>query len=257
MSTHFIPKVITNSDLQADCFRELSIGATPAIIFPKILDKQECDDLSAKILHANEISVGLGSTEKIGESLNSYVSNKFEYFKKSKSSNAALRKIFSSKDPRQRMLARISASCGKKIQFAREKSWSYSNGIIRLHNPGTMIHIHRDNASFEASNFSVSELFGQLSAVLHLQSAEFGGKLSIFDKFWTRSDEKYRKPEFGYSNNVIKKAFQTSIPCNQGDLVLINPKKYHSVNAVKGKLARITLGFFFGYDKYHNLFAWS
>ena len=112
MSTHFIPKVITNSDLQADCFRELSIGAIPAIIFPKILDKQECHDLSAKILHANEISVGLGSTEKIGESLNSYVSNKFEYIKKSKSSNAALRKIFSSKDPRQRMLARISASCG-------------------------------------------------------------------------------------------------------------------------------------------------
>ena len=257
MSTHFIPKVIINSDLQADCFRELSIGAIPAIIFPKILDKQECHDLSAKILHANEISVGLGSTEKIGESLNSYVSNKFEYFKKSKSSNAALRKIFSSKDPRQRMLARISASCGKKIQFAREKSWSYSHGIIRLHNPGTMIHIHRDNASFEASNFSVSELFGQLSAVLHLQSAEFGGKLSIFDKFWTRSDEKYRKPEFGYSNNVIKKAFQTSIPCNQGDLVLINPKKYHSVNAVKGRLTRITLGFFFGHDKYHNLFAWS
>ena len=155
------------------------------------------------------------------------------------------------------MLERISTSYGKKIQFAREKSWSYSHGIIRLHNPGTMIHIHRDNASFEASNFSISELFGQLSAVLHLQSPEFGGKLSIFDKFWTRSDEKYRKPEFGYSNNVIKKAFQTSIPCNQGDLVLINPKKYHSVNAVKGKLVRITLGFFFGHDKYHNLFAWS
>ena len=64
------------------------------------------------------------------------------------------------------MLERISTSYGKKIQFAREKSWSYSHGIIRLHNPGTMIHIHRDNASFEASNFSISELFGQLSAVL-------------------------------------------------------------------------------------------
>ena len=257
MSTHFIPKVITNSDLQADCFRELSVGSIPAIIFPKILDKRECNDLTTKVLSSKEISVGPGYTGKIGESINSYISNKLEYFKKSKSSNDVLRKIFSYADPQQKMLAKISASCGKKIQFATEKSRQYSHGIIRLHKPGTTIHIHRDNASFEASNFSVSELSGQLSAVLHLQSAELGGALSIFDKFWVKADEKYRKPVFGYSKQVIKKASQTSISCNQGDLVVINPKKYHSVNSVKGKLTRITFGFFFGYDKHSNLFAWS
>ena len=257
MPTHSIPKIITDSDLQTEYFHELSVGNIPAIIFPKILDKRECDDLSAKILSSKEISVGLGSTEKIGESLNSYISNKFEYFKKSKSSNDVLKKIFSYTDPQEKMLAKISASCGKKIQFAREKSQPYSHGIIRLHQPGTMINIHRDNASFEASNFSVSELSGQLSAILHLQSAESGGTLSIFDKFWTKADEKHRKPVFGYSKKAIKNTPQTSISCNQGDLVLINPKKYHSVNAIKGKLTRITFGFFFGYDKHCNLFAWS
>ena len=252
-----MPKIITDLDLQTQCFHELSVGNIPAIIFPKILGKRECNDLATKILSSKEISVGPGSTEKIGESVNSYISNKFEYFKKSKSSNDVLRKIFSSTDSQQKMLTKISASCGKKIKFAREKSQPYSHGIIRLHQPGTMIHIHRDNASFEASNFSVSELSGQLSAVLHLQSAELGGRLSIFDKFWTKADEKYRKPEFGYSKKTIKKASQASILCNQGALVIINPKKYHSVNAIKGKLTRITFGFFFGYDKYHNLFAWS
>ena len=257
MSTHFIPKVLADSDLQADCFRELSVGSIPAIIFPKILDKRECNDLTTKVLSSKEISVGPGYTGKIGESINSYISNKLEYFIKSKSSNDVLRKIFSYVDPQQKMLAKISASCGKKIQFATEKSRQYSHGIIRLHKPGTTIHIHRDNASFEASNFSVSELSGQLSAVLHLQSAESGGTLSIFDKFWVKADEKYRKPVFGYSKEVIKKAPQTSILCRQGDLVVINPKKYHSVNAIKGKLTRITLGFFFGYDKHCNLFAWS
>ena len=257
MSTHSIPKIITDSDLQTEYFHELSVGNIPAIIFPKILDKLECDDLSAKILSSKEISVGLGSTEKIGESLNSYISNKFEYFKKSKSSNGVLKKMFSYTDPREKMLAKISTSYGKKIQFAREKSRSYSRGIIRLHQPGTMIHIHRDNASFEASNFSVSELSGQLSATLHLQSAESGGTLCIFDKFWTKADEKHRKPVFGYSKKAIKKVSQTLISCNQGDLVLINPKKYHSVNAIKGKLTRITFGFFFGYDRHCNLFAWS
>ena len=257
MSTHSIPKIITDSDLQIEYFHELSVGNIPAIIFPKILDKRECNDLATKILSSKEISVGPGYTEKIGESLNSYVSNKLEYFKKSKSSNGLLRKIFSCADPQQKMLAKLSASSGKKIQFAREKSQEYSHGIIRLHPPGSTIHVHRDNASFEASNFSVSELSGQLSAVLHLQSAESGGTLSIFDKFWVKADEKHRKPVFGYSKQVIKKASQTSISCNQGDLVIINPKKYHSVNSVKGKLTRITFGFFFGYDKHSNLFAWS
>ena len=94
MSTHSIPKIITDSDLQTEYFHELSVGNIPAIVFPKILDKRECNDLSTKILSSNEISVGLGATEKIGESLNSYVSNKLEYFKRSKSSNDVLRKIF-------------------------------------------------------------------------------------------------------------------------------------------------------------------
>ena len=257
MPTNSTPKIITDSDLQTEYFHELSVGNIPAIIFPKILDKRECDDLSAKILATKELSLGPGYTEKIGESLNSYVSNKLEYFIKSKSSNDVLRKIFSYADPQQKMLAKISTSSGKKIQFAREKSLQYSHGIIRLHKPDTTIHIHRDNASFEASNFSVSELSGQLSAVLHLQSAESGGTLSIFDKFWVKADEKYRKPVFGYSKEVIKKAPQTSILCRQGDLVVINPKKYHSVNSVRGKLTRITFGFFFGHDKHSNLFAWS
>ena len=50
--------------------------------------------VSFEILSNNEMSLGLGSTQKIGESLNSYVSNKFEYFKKVKPSNILLRKIF-------------------------------------------------------------------------------------------------------------------------------------------------------------------
>ena len=76
MSTHSIPKIITDSDLQTEYFHELSVGNIPAIIFPKILDKRECNDLATKILSSKELSVGPGYTEKIGESLNSYVSNK-------------------------------------------------------------------------------------------------------------------------------------------------------------------------------------
>ena len=64
-----MPKIITDLDLQTQCFHELSVGNIPAIIFPKILGKRECNDLATKILSSKEISVGPGSTEKIGESV--------------------------------------------------------------------------------------------------------------------------------------------------------------------------------------------
>ena len=257
MQVYWEPKIITNSQMQTRYFDELLSGSIPAIVFPKVLNKKTCQDLTSKILSNNEMSLGLGSTQKIGESLNSYVSNKFEYFKKVKPSNILLRKIFSHDDPRKKMLAKISTSYGKNIQFAKEKSESYSNGMIRIHEPGISVHVHRDNASFEASDFSISKLSKQLSATLHLQSAEFGGNLLVFDKFWKKADEKFRVPEFGYSSDVVQEVSYASIHCEQGDLVIINPKKYHLVNTVRGKLERITLGFFFGEETKSNLSAWS
>ena len=49
-------------------------------------------------------------------------------------------------------------ACGTNIEFAQEKTMPYSNGIIRFHDPGTCVHIHRDHAVFEAPNFSISNL---------------------------------------------------------------------------------------------------
>ena len=256
MSISWKPKIITNLDLQTNYFDELLSGKIPAINVPKVLDQQECQVLVDRIMLNNEISIGLGSTKKIGESINSYISNKMEYFKNVKQSNHCLGKIFSHNDPREKMLSVISGLSGKEIQFAKEKSLSYSKGMIRIYDPGDPVHVHRDNASFEATNFSISTFSEQFSAVLHLQSARYGGSLTVFDKIWTRSDEKFRDPEFGYSNDVIDGAFCTSITCKQGDLVIINPNNYHIVNTVEGNLSRITFGFFFGHGNSY-LSAWS
>ena len=71
MSICWKPKIITNLDLQTNYFDELLSGKIPAIIVPKVLDQQECQVLVDRIMLNNEISIGLGSTKKIGESINS------------------------------------------------------------------------------------------------------------------------------------------------------------------------------------------
>ncbi len=257
MHGEWAPKIITDLRQQTDYINQLSMGKIPAIVIPKIFNKTRCQEIISRIISNHGISSGLGLTRKIGESVNSYNSNKFEYFQNVKASNDNLKTIFSSDDPRCKMRECVTALCGTNIEFAQEKTMPYSNGIIRFHDPGTCVHIHRDHAVFEAPNFSISNLTGQMSAVLQLQAAESGGNLSVFNKFWTKSDEKFRNVDFGYSKNVVNQVPHTSIDCNQGDLIIINPKKYHSISMIKGRLQRITLGFFFGRDIDFKLYAWS
>jgi hypothetical protein len=96
-----------------------------------------------------------------------------------------------------------------------------------------------------------------MSAILHLQPAKSGGELKVFRKLWQKNDERFRNPYFGYSEDVVNGIQHTSIKSNPGDLVMINPRLYHMVDRVKGKLERISFGFFFGQDVNSNLYAWS
>ena len=256
MSITCSPLLINRNSASSRYYEDLIKGKIPAIIIPNFLDSAICEKLVRNII-TSKTSHGCGITQKVGESVNSYISKKIEYFKKTKLTNKHLRNIFSHTDPRETMLNQISKTFKKKIKFADENSMLYSEGIIRLHIPGESVYIHRDNASFDASDFLISKLSGQLSAVLHLQSCESGGELVIFNKFWNLDDEKFRNPVFGYSRDIVSETPYTSIICNQGDLVIINPNKYHSVNMIRGRLKRITLGFFFASSSESSFHAWS
>ena len=256
MIANYVTSLINRDSLVQKLYTDLRQGKIPAIVIPNFLDSAKCQKIANQILNS-KTSSGCGLTEKIGESINSYISNKLEYFKNAKVSNKYLNQIFLNDDPREMMLNEISKLTKKKIQFAKENLSSYSQGIIRCHSVGDVVHIHRDKACFDAPEFSVSKLSDQMSAVLHLQSSELGGALVIFDKFWNCHDECFRNQDFGYSDKIIKKISWSSISCNQGDLVIINPKKYHLINMVRGKLKRITLGFFLGQESESNFHAWS
>ena len=75
----------------------------------------------------------------------------------------------------------------------------YSIAMIRIHEHGDSVHLHRDNSDFEMSEYGISNLKNQLSAILYLQSPLHGGELTIYDKMWNKNDEQMRCPEFGYS----------------------------------------------------------
>ena len=256
MSSSCNPIRVNNNSVSDGFFEDLIKGEIPAIVIPNLLNSGKCQELVQDIL-THKTSPGIGFSQKIGESVNSYGSNKMDYFKNVKQSNRYLKKIFSHIDPRNIMLQKISEILKGKICFAYENDMPYSKGIIRFHIPGELGYIHRDNVRFDASEFSVSKLSGQFSAVLYLQPSESGGELVIFDRFWKSSDEKFRTPYFGYSNDVIKQTPFTYVKCNQGDLIIINTNKYHAINMVKGKLKRITLSFFFGKKSESNFLAWS
>lgn len=256
MIANSVTSLINRDSLVQKLYTDLRQGKIPAIVIPNFLDSAKCQKIANQILNS-KTSSGCGLTEKIGESINSYISNKLEYFKNAKVSNKYLNQIFLNDDPREMMLNEISKLTKKKIQFAKENLSSYSQGIIRCHSVGDVVHIHRDKACFDAPEFSVSKLSDQMSAVLHLQSSESGGELIIYDKFWSDNDERFRNPKFGYTSNVVNDVHMSKIFVRQGDLVIINPNKYHSVNTIKGKIKRVTFGFFFGQESESNLYAWS
>ena len=119
-----------------------------------------------------------------------------------------------------------------------------------LHSVGSKVKIpiHKDNVTYEGKEYNLSNIGKQLSCVLHLQKSESGGELTVYDKQWTKKDEKNREIMFGYTDKVISNCNTCKISnINQGDMVIINPNYFHSVSEITGKTPRVTLGTFLGF----------
>ena len=81
----------------------------------------------------------------------------------------------------------------------------------------------------------------------------------IYKKNWQKSDEKYRRIDFGYSYDLVSSSRSSKISnLRSGDLVIINPNNYHEVTKISGKFSRITLGMFLGfYAKRQEIVSWA
>jgi len=239
-------------------YTDLVSGKTPALIVPNVLSSSFCISLSRKILKTNLMGVNLGISKKIGTSPSSHIYKKSEYFSNALLSNQTLKNLFSDNvSPIDVMQQTISKISQKKISSAFENEMIYSIAMIRIHEHGDSVHLHRDNSDFEMSEYGISNLKNQLSAILYLQSPLNGGKLTIYNKMWNKNDEQMRCPEFGYSSDLIKNVPQKNIFPIAGNMVIFNPKLYHKVESVIGIKSRISLGFFFGEMSKNHLCSWT
>tara|TARA_B100001750_G_scaffold244361_1_gene261510 strand:+ start:369 stop:1124 length:756 start_codon:yes stop_codon:yes gene_type:complete len=237
---------------------DLTSGKTPFIIIPNVVSESTCALLSKKILKNCTTVPGPGIKNKIGTSLGSHIYEKSKYFLNSKKSNTFIKNIFSDvHSPLKSMHQTISQTFQKHISTASENKMSYSDCVIRIHNDGDSVHLHRDNCNFEMPDYAVSKYKNQLSAILYLQSPERGGELTIYDKKWDRYDERSRQPNFGYSFDLVNDVSHTSISPTTGSLVLLNPNFYHNVESVYGNKPRVSIGFFYAESSKYELSCWT
>jgi len=240
---------------ETSSYDDLITGKIPALIVPEVLSKPHCISISSKILNMSKTN---NSSTKFGTSLSSYIYQKQRYFSKSKKSNEILKNLFSENiSPVSLMQQNISKLSGKKIYTATENGNVYSDAVIRIHESGNSVHLHRDNSNFEMSEYNVSQIKNQLSAILYLQSPDVGGELTIFHKMWCKKDEIMREPEFGYSSDLVRGVYQTKIRPIAGNMVILNPKFYHQIESISGLKSRITLTFFFGESTKNCFYSWT
>ena len=238
-----------------DSYDDLITGQIPALIVPKILSKTECSSLCDRITNNQTTN---GNPRRFGTSLSSHIYEKSRYFSNAQRSNDSLKKLFPENiSPLTNMRNAISTIFQKQLTTAIENGMSYSEAVIRIHDNDDSVHLHRDNSNFEMSDYNVSHLKNQLSAILYLQSPEQGGELTIYHKLWNKKDECMREPNFGYSSALIEDVHKTKILPTEGNMVLLNPKFYHQIESVSGTRSRISIGFFFGELSKNYLCSWS
>lgn len=255
------PLIIKKSDFaEVNCYSLFS-GEVPAIILKEFYDKNSCNSIVNKILKITSKCSQKENLKHIGPFLMDYTTNKREYFIQSKKTEKEFLEIFlEDETPTSKIFSILKMIFPySEINLATESGKKFSPFVIRIHEFGKSIPIHKDYVGYEGKEYSVSNIDHQLSCIIHLQESEKGGDLIIYDKKWTKNDEQFRNIDFGYSSKVISsKTFSILSNFEPGDLVLINPLQYHEVTKILGPTSRITLGMFLGFsNNERKIVSWA
>ena len=255
------PLEIDYSKVNQNCLQSILSGKIPAIIIHNFYHKKSCQIIANRIKNQSQENFQDGKLKHLGPFLMSYVTNKKKYFEDADKAKKNFERIFCGvKNPILQVYELINNILPNySISLASEFQNKYSPSIIRIHEKGKSIPIHKDNVGYEGKEYSLSDIDHQLSCVLHLQESERGGDLVVYNKQWKKNNERFRNIDFGYSSKVIKfSEFCSMSNFDAGDLVIINPNYYHKVTEITGETSRITLGMFLGfYEKNCKVVAWA
>ena len=236
-------------------------GEIPATVIPNFYDGKYCKTIANRIENHSQDNFQNGKLRHIGPFLISYATSKKKYFEDAKQSQRTFERIFCGiKNP----IMHIYNGIGKmfpdySISLAHEFKKDYSPAIIRIHEKGKSIPVHKDNVRYEGKEYALSGIDHQISCILHLQESERGGDLVMYNKQWKKEDERFRNIEFGYSSRLTESSEFCKISnVNAGDLVIMNPSYYHKVTKIAGNTPRITLGMFLGFYRTDcKIVAWA
>ncbi|MGK5641967.1 2OG-Fe(II)-dependent halogenase WelO5 family protein [Streptomyces sp. URMC 126] len=138
------------------------------------------------------------------------------------------------------------------------------NGEIEgfdIHADGVRDPLHNDNIMRDAAGTGIvlADLARQLSCVVCLQECDEGGELRIYRRPWEPQDETFKiDGGLGYDEGVVEGHPGHEFKPQAGDVYVINPMQYHSIEQVSGS-DRITMGFFLGFadEKLGSAVVWG
>lgn len=254
------PQIVYNLSAEEPMLDHLISGKIPTVIIRGFYDKKSCQTAVERIKDHNQTRFQDGELRHIGPFLMAHTTDKEKYFKYSAECKTTLEEIFCGiTNPVLQIYEAVGRMFpGHSVSPAREFQYEYSQAVIRIHEKGRSVPVHKDNVKYEGREYGVSGIDHQLSCVLHLQESESGGDLVLYDRQWKRDDERFRNIDFGYSQNLTESSQSCRTPdLEAGDLVIINPIHYHEVTRITGDAPRITLGMFLGfYSQKRRIVAW-
>ena len=239
--------------LDPTLLRKLVEGDVAVIVLRNLLPAEVFADNLARVRElfgsASTTTYANGALTTIGPYLAKYLSDFESYTAAAKEARALLDSVSFDLDARVRDRLRDQLGLAGLDPARQADGEEYAASVIRIHADGVRNPLHNDNIMRDArdTDLALKELAYQLSCVVCMQECSSGGELRIYRKPWEPADEKFKIPSgLGYDEEVVANVPMQEFKPRTGDVYLINPTRYHSIERVSG-LDRLTLGFFFGF----------
>ncbi|CEJ44981.1 2OG-Fe(II)-dependent halogenase WelO5 family protein [Umezakia ovalisporum] len=231
-----------------------------AVIVPNYFLEQECMTISERIKKSKYFSAypGHPSVSRLGQELFECGESELELEKQQEKAPTLMKEM--------RMLIHPYISPIDRIRVELDDIWSYGcnlaklgdkkvfAGIVREHiedNPGKP-HCDVMGWGFLESYKDKPNLINNIAANVYLKMSESGGEIVLWDEWPTQSEHFNMShntddpASFGLDSKKIGQP-KLEIKPNQGDLILFNSMRIHSVKKIKAGV-RMTWGCLIGYS---------